>query len=107
MLSPSASVSTLVSSKKIIVDQIMLELHGVDFNNIKALFLAADDARMRVFHKERNHWGCEGYRCLEYAFVSEEFLREANAHALSVGEREQGGAGQAMGGELWSTPSEL
>ena len=52
-----------------------MELHGVEFNNIKALLLDADDARMRVFHKERNHWGCEGYRCLEYAFVSEEFLR--------------------------------
>ena len=63
-------------------------MHGVDFNNIKARFLASDDARMRFFRKERNHWGCEGYRCLEYAFVSEEFMREANAHALSVSEHE-------------------
>ena len=35
-----------------------MELHGVEFNNIKALLLDADDARIRVFHKERNHWGC-------------------------------------------------
>ena len=81
-------IFSLISSKKLIVYQILLELHGVDFNNIKALLLDADNARMRVFHKERNHWGCEGYRCLEYAFMSEEFLREANAHALSVSESE-------------------
>ena len=45
-------------------------------------FAAADRAKLRIFHKERNHWGCSGYLCVEYAFVSEPFLREANAAAV-------------------------
>lgn len=23
-----------------------------------------------IFHKERNHWGCDGYRCVEYSLLS-------------------------------------
>jgi hypothetical protein len=23
-----------------------------------------------VFHKERNHWGCDGYMCVEFSIVS-------------------------------------
>ena len=57
-------IFSLISSLKTIVDQIFLELHRMDFKNIKALFLAAYDACVRVFFKERNNWGCEGYRCL-------------------------------------------
>lgn len=45
-------------------------------------FAAADRAKLRIFHKERNHWGCNGYLCVEYAFASEAFLREANAALL-------------------------
>ena len=22
-----------------------------------------------LFHKERNHWGCAGYMCVEYALI--------------------------------------
>ena len=60
------------------VDQIQIELHGGTKDLIKSLFHKADAARMRIMHKERNHWGCDGYRCLEYAFVSESFLRKAH-----------------------------
>ena len=43
---------------------------------------AADTAKLRITHKERNQWGCDGYRCVEYALVSEAFLREANGAAM-------------------------
>ncbi|CAB9508200.1 expressed unknown protein [Seminavis robusta] len=53
-----------------------------DFANMKALFQVADQANMRVFHKERNGWTCGGYACIEYAFASNEFLRRANSHYI-------------------------
>ena len=62
------------------VDQILVELHRTpELKQTKPFFDKLDEAGMRVFHKERNHWGCSGYKCLEYAFVSESFLRQANA----------------------------
>jgi hypothetical protein len=64
------------------IDQIQVEMHGGNRTSLKKLFEAADKADMRVFHKERNHWGCEGWRCLEYAFVSKSYLRRANAMAM-------------------------
>ena len=73
---------------KVKVNQIQLEIHlqGNDSNlnsrRIQNLFDAADRAGMRIFHKERNQWGCKGYNCVEYAFVSKPFLREANAGVI-------------------------
>lgn len=57
------------------VDQIQIELHGGNLNMIRDFFESADRAKMRVMHKERNHWGCDGYKCLEYSLVGEDFLR--------------------------------
>ena len=34
------------------------------------------------FGQERNHWGCEGYRCVEYSLATESFLRKANAWTI-------------------------
>lgn len=63
------------------VDQIQLEVHGANHptSQVESFFEFADKAKMRIFHKERNHWGCAGYHCLEFAFISEDFLRRANA----------------------------
>jgi len=44
--------------------------------------LAADKAKFRIVHKERNQWGCGGYICVEYALISESFLRQANEAIL-------------------------
>ena len=46
---------------------------------------AADTAKLRITHKERNQWGCDGYRCVEYALVSESFLCEANGAVMCAG----------------------
>ena len=76
----------LISSGRVKVNQILIELHLPALKNnvtkFKKFFLAADEAKMRLFHKERNGWGCGGQRCAEYAFASEAFLREANRDTI-------------------------
>ncbi len=68
----------LISSGKVSVNQVLIELHRKSPQILYDFFLAADRAKFRLTHKERNQWGCDGSRCVEYAFVSESFLREAN-----------------------------
>ena len=65
------------------VNQIQIEMHLVGYlenytAGVESFFDAVDRANLRIFHKERNHWGCEGYGCIEYAFVDEKFLRDVN-----------------------------
>ena len=76
----------LIASGKIRVDQLLIELHDPKKSNspqmLNDFFLGADKAKLRIFHKERNHWGCDGYKCVEYAFVSESFLRAANGAVI-------------------------
>jgi hypothetical protein len=72
----------LISSGKVKVDQILIELHIRSNTKLKDFFSGADKAEMRVFHKERNGWGCQGKSCVEYALVSETFLREANMDSI-------------------------
>jgi len=69
----------LISSGKVKVNQVLIELHlSSGPEQMKDFFRGADKAQMRLFHKERNGWGCQGEKCVEYAFASETFLREAN-----------------------------
>mmetsp|Transcript_32887 Transcript_32887/g.79561 ORF Transcript_32887/g.79561 Transcript_32887/m.79561 type:complete len:346 (+) Transcript_32887:49-1086(+) len=72
----------LVAAGKIRVHQIQIEVHVTELPSVIELFQAADRAKMRIFHKERNGWGCMGWRCVEYSFISESFLREANRAAV-------------------------
>lgn len=69
------------------INQIQVEVHAAGDHahwkeDLIAFFNAADGANMRVFHKERNHWGCQGKECVEYAFVSNDFLRKANGYYI-------------------------
>ena len=72
----------LIASGNVQVDQVLIELHDSKQDNftsqLNEFFSAADKAKLRIVHKERNQWGCDGFRCVEYALVSESFLREAN-----------------------------
>ena len=86
----------LIASGKIKVDQVLIELHHTkvgrrlrgDFGRtLQRFFAAADTAKLRITHKERNQWGCDGYRCVEYALVSEAFLREANGAVMCATEQ--------------------
>jgi hypothetical protein len=69
----------LVASGNFRVGQVQVELHQFVLrpNELAQFFSAVDKAKLRVFHKERNPW-CSGYKCAEYSFVSESFLREVN-----------------------------
>lgn len=75
----------IVASGEMRVGQLQVELHMRKIKHprkIHNFFAAADRAGLRIFHKERNHWGCQGFWCVEYALVSERFLREANRAAV-------------------------
>ena len=62
------------------VGQILIEVHGLDFEKIEAFFKHANQAKFYIFHKERNHWGCNGYKCLEYALIEEGTAHEIFKH---------------------------
>ena len=77
----------LISSGKSTVNQVLIELHDPKKNQTSPkilydFFSAADRAKLRITHKEKNQWGCDGARCVEYAFVSESFLREVNGEII-------------------------
>ena len=78
----------LIEEGKITVGQIQVELHMLPNGpeDLTTFFLAADKAKMRIFHKERNGWGCGGYKCVEYSFISEDFLRQVNRQVVCQGE---------------------
>ena len=68
----------LISLRKASVNQVLIELHSKSPQILYDFFLAADRAKLRLTHKERNQWGCNGSCCVECAFVSEAFLHKAN-----------------------------
>jgi hypothetical protein len=73
----------MIASGKVQVNQVLIELHKTyKIDELYNLFLAADRAKFRITHKERNQWGCEGANCVEYAFTSESYLREVNGAIL-------------------------
>lgn len=51
------------------IGQFFVEIHGTYYRKITRLFERMDQLGYFVFHKERNHWGCMGYRCVEYSFI--------------------------------------
>jgi hypothetical protein len=65
------------------VGQLQVELHGTDFKQIRAFFEAADRCGLMIFHKERNHWGCNGYTCVEFSLISNNSAWEAFRHSHS------------------------
>ena len=65
------------------IEQVMVEMHGVDAGLVAGAFRSLHDAGMMIFHKERNHWGCEGYLCVEYSLVSSSYARRVIHKYLS------------------------
>lgn len=54
------------------VGQVLVELHGTSSTHVNEFFQGAHRADFNVFHKERNHWGCDGYNCVEFSLISNE-----------------------------------
>eukprot|EP00890_Picochlorum_soloecismus_P003792 jgi/Picsp_1/4413/NSC_06635-R1_protein len=69
-------VLELVKTGQLKVDQIQIEMHGTNAQKIQDLFQSFRSAGFAIFHKERNHWGCNGYGCVEYALISMTKARE-------------------------------
>eukprot|EP00890_Picochlorum_soloecismus_P001523 jgi/Picsp_1/2371/NSC_05834-R1_protein len=68
-------VIDMVKNGRLIIEQIQVEMHGTDAAKIQTFFQTMRSAGYAVFHKERNHWGCNGYACVEYAFIGIEKSR--------------------------------
>lgn len=64
-----------IETGEIYIGQIQIEMHGTDFRKISSFFKRADEAGYMIFHKERNHWGCMGYLCVEFSLI---YKKEAN-----------------------------
>jgi hypothetical protein len=61
----------MIGSGQLDIGQILVEIHGTDHAEIVKLFQHATNAKnIFIFHKERNHEGCDGYRCIEFGFIS-------------------------------------
>jgi hypothetical protein len=58
-----------IKSGDVTIGQILIEVHGTYFKRLADFFEVADEAGYMLFHKERNHWGCMGYLCLEYSLI--------------------------------------
>jgi len=58
------------------IDQVLVELHGTGAERVSSLFSTLHDAGMMIFHKERNHWGCDGYRCVEYSLITSSYAQK-------------------------------
>uniref|UniRef100_A0A7S3XCQ9 Methyltransferase domain-containing protein n=1 Tax=Picocystis salinarum TaxID=88271 RepID=A0A7S3XCQ9_9CHLO len=65
-------LADMVTEGTIRVGQIQVEMHGADAPKIQTLFQVLRRAGFMIFHKERNHWGCNGFKCVEYALVGHE-----------------------------------
>lgn len=53
------------------VGQILVEMHGTSHDRNAKFFASLQQAKsLFIFHKERNHDGCDGYRCVEYGILS-------------------------------------
>ena len=58
------------------IDQLMIEVHGTNALRIASLFNCLHNAGLMIFHKERNHWGCDGYRCVEYSLMTSDYAKK-------------------------------
>ena len=67
----------IVRTGDIKVGQILVEMHGRDVSAIANTFKSMRSNDMMIFHKERNHWGCEGWKCVEFSLVSMSWAKRA------------------------------
>jgi hypothetical protein len=59
-----------LKAKRYEVGQVQIEVHMNEHEKqVGPFFASAADAGFDLFHKERNHWGCLGWTCLEFSFI--------------------------------------
>jgi hypothetical protein len=64
-----AAIWPLLDRGEIRVGQVLVELHGTNMTQLAAFFADADAASFAVFSKDRNYWGFECFRCVDYSFM--------------------------------------
>ncbi len=69
------------------IDQLMIEVHGTNALQIASLFSCLHDAGMMIFHKERNHLGCDGYKCVEYSLMTSHYAKRVLRAFLNMKDR--------------------
>lgn len=60
---------------KLYVGQLLVEVHlqnSLAYATLLDWFKRADAAGLRMFSKERNGWGCSGFKCVEFSFVNQQ-----------------------------------
>eukprot|EP00040_Diaphanoeca_grandis_P020617 m.109666 g.109666 ORF g.109666 m.109666 type:complete len:351 (-) comp27973_c0_seq1:76-1128(-) len=73
-------LAKMIGAGEITVGQILIEVHSMVHFDLAQLFTSMRrDAQMKITHKERNQWGCDGYRCVEYSLISPTFAKEVFA----------------------------
>ncbi|KAJ1623149.1 methyltransferase domain-containing protein [Pavlovales sp. CCMP2436] len=69
---------------KLSVGQLLIEVHVMPVwtRRHSAFFDNAAKAGLRMFSKERNHWGCDGWMCVEFSYVDRQHACRAftNTH---------------------------
>ena len=52
------------------IDEVFIEVPGLEPVKVNALFKSFDDAGLFVFHKEHKHWGCNGYTGVKFSLTT-------------------------------------
>eukprot|EP00997_Jenningsia_sp_PLL12_P010989 NODE_8420_length_410_cov_36.836565_g7546_i0.p2 GENE.NODE_8420_length_410_cov_36.836565_g7546_i0~~NODE_8420_length_410_cov_36.836565_g7546_i0.p2 ORF type:complete len:128 (+),score=31.19 NODE_8420_length_410_cov_36.836565_g7546_i0:24-386(+) len=76
------NIGQACKERRIRIERLLVELHGVDFALVSQFFdRMQDQCGLRITHKERNHWGCDGYLCVEFSFASPRVAFDIFVHA--------------------------
>lgn len=62
---------------KVPIRQVQIEVHGQSFVDIFRLAEQMHTCGLALFSKEPNHWGCDGYKCVELSFVGPQHAWES------------------------------
>lgn len=82
----------------VLIDQLLIEVHGIDRVQLVPLFDQFEKCNLRLFSKERNGWGCSGYLCVEYSFVAPSFAFDVFRRTHLMCPTVDGGGGGGGGG---------
>jgi len=94
-----------IKARDVEIDQIQVEMHGVDAAPVQQVFQSLRGANFALFHKERNHWGCKGYLCVEFSFVSKQKAKEVFEQERCIqGDVSKGDAAEDDQDPWWFVP---
>lgn len=97
-------LANYIKSGKIQVDQIQVEMHGTDAASVQRVFQSLRSADFAVFHKESNHWGCDGYLCVEFSLISKAKAREVFEQERCIGGTLPVDETSSQGDAWWMAP---